>query len=69
MSAYLDGELSSGGRLRLERHVAECEVCRRTLAGLRGMLSALQRLPALAGGEDSARIAASVAARLREPAD
>jgi len=70
MSDYLDGELASGERLRLERHVGECEECRRMLAGLREMLDALHRLPALAGPSDSARILASLRPRLAQrPAD
>jgi anti-sigma factor RsiW len=70
MSGYLDGELAAAGRLRLERHVAECEQCRRTLAGLREMLDALRRMPALAGPGDGVRIVASVRQRLGErPAD
>ncbi len=67
MSAYLDGELASGGRTRLERHVGECAQCRRLLAALRGMLDALQRLPAPSGGADALQIATSVRARLGEP--
>lgn len=67
VSDHLDGELAAAARLRLEHHVAECELCRLLLADLRQMLGALQRLPALAGGRDSTRIAASVRRRLREP--
>jgi len=66
MSAYLDGELAAGARLRLERHVVECEACRATLAGLRAMLAALRRLPSSAGG-DPVALAASVSRRLGEP--
>ncbi len=67
MSGYLDGELASNGRMRMERHVGECDECRRLLAGLRGMLDALHRLPASSDGSDATRIAASVRARLSEP--
>ena len=66
MSGYLDGELASSALERLERHVSECEECRRLLAGLRGMLDALHRLPAPSGGRDAVQIAASVRLRLRE---
>ncbi|HUO70099.1 MAG TPA: zf-HC2 domain-containing protein [Solirubrobacteraceae bacterium] len=67
LSDYLDGDLASGGRVRLERHVGECEECRLLLAGLRDMLDALHRLPAPSGGSDSLALAASVRRRLREP--
>ena len=67
MSAYVDGELGSSGRLRLERHVSECKECRLILAGLRETLDALHRLPAPAGDSDPKRIAVAVRLRLREP--
>jgi anti-sigma factor RsiW len=67
MSAYLDGELASSGRARLERHAKECPECRRLLVSLRGMLVALQSLPPPDGGVDALQIAASVRLRLREP--
>jgi anti-sigma factor RsiW len=66
MSASVDGELGSRRRLRLERHVEECEECRLVLAGLREMLEALHRLPAPSGTEPY-RLAAAVRLRLREP--
>jgi anti-sigma factor RsiW len=64
MSDYLDAELSSGRRRRMERHVGECEECRRLLAGLRATLEVLHGLRAPSGGVDAARIAASVRLRL-----
>jgi anti-sigma factor RsiW len=67
MSAYVDGELGSGGRLRLERHVGECEECRLMLDGLREMLDALHRLPAPSGTGEPNRLAAAVRLRLRDP--
>ena len=67
MSDYLDEELSPSGRIRVERHVKECEECRRLLAGLSGMLTALRRLPAPGGGPDAAQIAVAVRTRLTEP--
>jgi len=65
MSAYLDEELRSGPRRRMERHVAECEECRRLLGGLRKLLRALQVLPT-PGGADVGRIAASVRRQIQE---
>jgi anti-sigma factor RsiW len=67
MSPYLDGELGVMRSTRMERHVRECAECRALLAGLRRMLSALQRLPPPAGGADAIAIAASVRLRLDEP--
>ena len=65
MSDYLDGDLDTRGRGRMERHLPECQECRRLLAGLRRMLEGLHHLPAPAGA-DALRIAASVRVRLRE---
>jgi anti-sigma factor RsiW len=75
MSAYIDGELGSGRRLRLERHVRDCEQCRRILAALRETLNALHRLPASPGDSEPKpsgdskpnQIVAAVRLRLREP--
>jgi anti-sigma factor RsiW len=67
MSAYVDGEMGARGRLRLERHVGECEECRLMLAGLREMLDALHRLPAASGDSRPNQTAAAVRLRLREP--
>ena len=44
----------------MERHVAECEECRRVLAGLRRMLDALPRLAGTGGATDAVEIAAAV---------
>lgn len=66
MSAYLDEELSSGARRRMERHVAECEECRRLLGGLREMLTVLHALRTPSDA-DSKRITASVRLRIQEP--
>jgi Putative zinc-finger len=69
MSAYLDGELASRPRARLDRHIEECAQCRRLLESLRRMLGLLQALP-----EPRARpgapqqIATAVRRRLHEPA-
>jgi anti-sigma factor RsiW len=67
MSDYLDSELSPGRRARMERHVGECEECRRLLAGLRAMLDALHGLRAPGEAADGTRIATSVRVRLGEP--
>jgi anti-sigma factor RsiW len=65
MSAYLDRELASGTRGRMERHVAECEQCRRLLDGLVAMLNALHRLPAPAADAVGPQLASTVRMRLR----
>ena len=38
----------------MERHIGECDECRRLLAGLRRMLDALHRLPAPRATADAA---------------
>jgi anti-sigma factor RsiW len=69
MSAYLDGELASRARSRLEYHIAECPECRAVLGGLRRMLGLLHGLPP-AGARPAARdMTAAVRARLHEPRD
>jgi anti-sigma factor RsiW len=67
MSAHLDGELAGRRQARMQRHVGECQVCRRLLADLRVILDGLHRLPAPSGGADPLQIAASVRLRLKEP--
>jgi anti-sigma factor RsiW len=67
MSGYLDGDLDARARARMEHHLAECQDCRRLLAGLRAVLAGLHRLPAPGGGLDAVLIAASVRGRLNEP--
>jgi anti-sigma factor RsiW len=67
MSDYLDGELASNRRRRIEHHVRECAECRGLLADLRGMVDALHRLPAPTGGIDALQIAAAVRLRLNKP--
>ncbi len=67
MSGYLDGDLAARARARLERHLGECQDCRRLLAGLRAVVGGLHRLPAPGGGLDAVQIAASVRGRLNEP--
>jgi anti-sigma factor RsiW len=67
MSDYLDDELASSGRSRLERHVAECRECRQVLAGLRAMLETLHALPPASDRVQAVQIATAVRARLGEP--
>ena len=67
MSAYLDGELASASRARIERHSHECLDCRRLLDGLAQMLGQLARLPSPSGGADSQYIVAAVRRRLQDP--
>lgn len=69
MSEYLDMELSARRRRRMDRHVGECDECRRVLAGLRAMLGVLHGLPAPSADGDVARIATSVRLRLGQPGD
>jgi anti-sigma factor RsiW len=66
MSDYVDGELAPSGRARMDHHLAECDQCRRLLAGLRRTLDGLHRLAAPDGGADVVQIAASVRVRLGE---
>jgi anti-sigma factor RsiW len=66
LSDYLDGELASSRRRRIDRHTEECPDCRWHLVLLRRTLRALHRLPPPVGGADARRIAASVHLRLGE---
>jgi len=66
LSDYLDRDLDRQGRLRVERHIAECRDCRRALRGLREVLEALHRLPTPAGGNDPRETSASVLRRLHD---
>jgi anti-sigma factor RsiW len=70
MSGYLDGELGTRALARMERHLGECQDCRRLLAGLRAVVGGLHRLSAPGGGLGAVQIAASVRGRLNEsPSD
>jgi anti-sigma factor RsiW len=60
MSDHLDQDLRYARRRRMERHVDECEDCRRLLADLRAMVALLRRMRTPDDGVDAARIAASV---------
>jgi anti-sigma factor RsiW len=64
MSDYLDGNLAANGRARMERHLSECEKCRRLLAGLRRTVDLLHRHVGPSGGADPLKIAASVRASI-----
>jgi anti-sigma factor RsiW len=64
MSDYLDGELAASGRARMERHLSECEECRRLLAGLRRTVDLLHRHVAPGDQVDPVKIAASVRASI-----
>jgi anti-sigma factor RsiW len=64
MSAYLDGELPEPRRRRMEEHLAECDECRRLIAGLRVVIGALHHLPVLEPGADPAQLAVAVRGRL-----
>src|SRR5258708_34162490 len=45
LSAFLDGELSEGERIALERHLQGCAACQRSLAELRQVRALLRTLP------------------------
>jgi len=66
MSAYLDGELASRARDRMQRHTGECPECRGVLNTLRRMLGRLGVLPPLSDAPQASDIAAAVRARLPE---
>lgn len=65
LSEYLDGELDSAGRARVERHVHRCPACHRLLATLRRTLEGLHALGQ--GPLPAEGVADSVIRRLREP--
>ncbi len=48
LSAYLDGELSSHERARVEKHLARCAVCAQNLHTLRQTVALLGQLPPVA---------------------
>jgi anti-sigma factor RsiW len=60
LSAYADGELDSGARKRVERHLALCPPCQRALRSLRLTLAGLRRL----ANEDTDDEATAVVERL-----
>src|SRR5262249_10851293 len=64
LSDYLDDELSAGERASVERHLAECAACRRTLGELREVV---RRASALDDSAPDGDLWAGVAARLERP--
>jgi anti-sigma factor RsiW len=64
MSEYLDDELPSRARTRMEHHLAECPECRGVLVSLGRLLGLLQALPQRSDAPD---VAAAVRGRLSEP--
>ena len=69
MSAYLDSELRTRARSRLERHAAVCPECRGVLQDLQRLLVLLQSAPTPEPAADIPAIAGAVLRRLDEPAD
>jgi predicted anti-sigma-YlaC factor YlaD len=61
LSDWLDGELQSGERARVDEHVHLCPECRRVLESLRRTVQALMELRVAA----PATVAPAVIARLR----
>jgi len=45
LSAYLDGELDAREKDRIEKHLRECAICQRELAGLRQTVALLRLVP------------------------
>lgn len=45
LSAYLDGELDAREKNRVEKHLQECTICQRELAGLRQTVALLRLVP------------------------
>jgi len=48
LSPYIDGELGSPEKTRVERHIEECDACRRELEALRATVGLLRRVPQVA---------------------
>jgi anti-sigma factor RsiW len=69
MSAYLDSDLPTQARARLEHHAADCRECRSVLDQLRQMLALLRSAPPPEPVADGPAIATAVLRRLHEPAD
>jgi anti-sigma factor RsiW len=67
MSDYLDGDMPTARRVRMERHVEVCLECRTVLAELRLVIDRLHRMPAPADGGGASQIAAAVRVRLSRP--
>jgi hypothetical protein len=69
MSAYLESDLRTHARVRLEHHTAECTECRSVLDDLRHMLALLHSVPAPGPVAGVPAIASAVLRRLHESAD
>lgn len=65
LAAYLAGELSPSDRTALERHMAQCDSCRRDAGALQGVLHRLQGVPERTVSRD---LAPEIMARLDRPA-
>lgn len=68
LRAYLDGELSTGRRRRIERHAEECEDCGRLLASLQRLRRGLAGLRAPGGDRMARRVISRLRADHRERA-
>ena len=66
VSPYLDGDLSSGQRARVERHVEDCPECRELLRELGAVIVALGTLHDDAGAPVAQAILSSVRRRIEE---
>ena len=69
MSAYLDSDLWTQARARLEHHTAECPECRSVLDDLRHLLALLHNAPPPEPVADGPAIATAVLRRLHESAE
>jgi anti-sigma factor RsiW len=67
LSAYLDGELDAGDRLRVESHIETCGSCRATLDEFRSVGAAASGYTSASGPFDGRRALATVLARGRTP--
>jgi anti-sigma factor RsiW len=68
MSAYLDSELRTQARARIEHHTAECRECRTVLDQLGIMLALMRSAPSPQPVADGPATATAVLRRLHEPA-
>lgn len=69
LAAYADGELEGGFCERVEKHLAECERCRRECADLKKVAELYRNSPAPEVGEaDWARVSAALERCLEGPA-
>ena len=66
MSEYLEGDLESSGRTRVERHTRDCPECDELLRELTTMVDALGRMRGDAGTDVAVAVLAHVHERLDE---